>query len=644
MTLRRLSLSLKRYIPPANSSIFGDFPTMCGVVCAVETRPVESFVYAAHRRQRHRGPDSEGFFFEQIGATYIGLAHQRLAILDLSARGAQPMRSHSGNSVIIFNGEIYNYRSLASQYGLQDLRTGTDTEVALELIEKIGIFEASRAFNGMWSIIVFNRGQNRLYFSRDRLGKKPLYYASTKKGMVFASEMHSLLRHPDIEKTADSVTAGRFLAQALQNTDDHSWISGISAFPPAATGHIDVDDPTSGLRNIQKFWSYVDFINNRETRNTSDFLEETYSTVQDAIDIRLHADVPVGIALSGGLDSSIIAAVSKRMHHDSGNAVRLFSATNPGKKEDESEYVFKVARHLGLDVTQFTLDAGGENGLYELLKECIRHNDGPLSSFSNVLFYKLMEAARQSDVTVVLTGQGADEAFCGYRKYPVLELKRRLKNRAFFAAFSLGLGIVKRGTVLSDFSFSEAKRYLGRSNADLLGPQAKTSFRAARLAEITTLADRQWLDIEQYSVPYLCHYEDRMSMAWSREVRAPFLDFRVIELGLKMPATLKLHNGWTKYPLRQAFASQLPASVTWRKDKKGFINPQDDWLRSTLKDQVLSLMSNPSAEVYTQGLVNRSEYLKRFHSYCQGSKTVWFRDVFSPFSLELWLQELRHTP
>lgn len=614
---------------------------MCGLVFALGHHDVERFVREANTTQFHRGPDAQAVHFEQVGPLgKLGFAHQRLAILDLSDRGQQPMSSRSGNLLMVFNGEIYNYRDLASEYGLPLLSSASDTEVALELIEQIGIEDACQRFNGMWAIVVYDRRKKKIFLARDRFGKKPLNYAIINQTIYVASEVKSFFDIDGLELRPNLKVAARYLAQSLQNIDTHTWIESVSSFPPSSIGFIDVAASQIALQGVHRFWT-PEYDDDLEHKKPSDYIAELRETVVDAIRIRLHADVPVGIALSGGIDSSIIAAISKRLQGGMGKDVLLFSATNPGSKDDESSFVEIFAKHTAAQVKQFSLDPGCSEDLYELLTVCNVANDGPVSSFSNILFYKMMEIAGQNGVTCVLTGQGADEAFCGYRKYPALEVKRLLKSGKFFAAAKFLAPFVGRGTLLPQLNFAEAKRYFGATNSSILGETSLVALEKESLgAMVGTMSDRQLLDIEKYSVPYLCHYEDRMSMAWSREVRSPFLDYRVVELGLQMPTELKMASGWTKYCLRLAFEDLLPKEITWRKDKKGFANPQDDWLGTTLKTQVLDIMSDPSAPVYQYGLVDRAGYLESFKRYCSGSKKIWFRDVFAPFSLNVWLRIL----
>lgn len=609
---------------------------MCGLVFALSTRPVREFVTTAHQRQSYRGPDGEGFSFQETAGVHMGMAHERLAIVGLSETGAQPMLSASGRFRILFNGEVYNFLELAQQFGLRNLRSGTDTEVIVELVERLGVDEAVRQFNGMWAMVIQDIEANRFYVTRDRFGKKPLYIHRDCNGIYMASEMHSLLGLPSVDLTPDAVTASRFLSQSLQNVDNRSWLSSIAAFPPASIGTIDGADPASGISDVRSYWT-PDLQTPLHIQGADESIEELRSLVQDAIRLRLHADVPVGIALSGGLDSSIISVQAMKHTGAQGQQTELFSAVNPGSKEDESVHIDMMARHLGSDVRRFQLDPEEGDGLFGLLQNCIRHADGPVTSFSNLLFYKLMESARSVGITVVLTGQGADEAFCGYRKYPVLEVKRLLKAGRILDATKLASGFIANGTIGGQFNLAEAKRYIGASNRTILGEVAANALDLAALAQITSLGERQWLDVSRYSVPYLCHYEDRMSMAWSREVRSPFLDYRVVDMGLRMPECLKLSRGWTKYALRKAFERDLPPSITWRKDKKGFVNPQDDWLKGNLQSVVRDMMGRKDARVYQSGLVDRAGYLERFDAYCAGRGHVWFRDVFAPFALEVWM-------
>ncbi len=614
---------------------------MCGVAGAFGSHQVEQFVRTANSVQHHRGPDARGVLVERVGGVNIGLSHQRLSIIDLSEQGSQPMESQSGRYTIVYNGEIYNYLELRKEHGLDALHSNTDTEVVLELIDRLGIEEACRKFNGMWAMLVYDRKDNKLWLSRDRFGKKPLYYLVHKDTAYVASELKSFLPIEGFEWRVNALSAARFLSQSLQDVDEQSWIEKILSLPAGCNGEIDLSDPAKGVQNISPYWT-LEASEDKWDQSEDKFIEELNAVVSDAIAIRLRSDVPVGIALSGGLDSSIIAAVTSQLNGSSGNQTKLFSATNPGAEEDESHFAMAMAQHLGCDLDSFSLDANPDEDLLQLLQLCNFHNDAPVSSFSAVLFFKLMESARDLGITVILTGQGADEAYCGYRKYPILEAKRLLQSGSPIQAMKLMAGFVKEGTILSQFKFSEAKRYMGSTNASLLGPRAKAAGINELLSNTTSgLAARQILDLTRYSVPYLTHYEDRMSMACSREVRAPFLDYRVVEMGVNAPTRMKMQSGWTKYALRKAFEKDLPNEITWRKDKQGFVNPQDAWMKSRLSTHIEDMNADPNAPIFAEGLVDRQAYQSMFSRYCDGDKKIWFRDIFAPFSLNVWLTSFR---
>jgi asparagine synthase (glutamine-hydrolysing) len=386
---------------------------------------------------------------------------------------------------------------------------------------------------------------------------------------------------------------------------------------------IDLDCPERGIQNERVFWSPS--LSEKYAGSLEDSIEETKELVDDAVKIRLQADVRVGIALSGGLDSSIIATQAAEKYG-------LFSAVSPDLAGDESFFARMMGDHLRIPINEFQLQ---EQDIFESLCRCLNFSDGPLVSFAGVIFSGLMGFARDTGFKVVLTGQGADEAFCGYRKYSILEVRNRLKEAGVSGATKFLLESLVNSHAFRGFSFTEAKRYIGFKSSFL----GESILDLQEPLQANTLNEFQWLDIKSLSVPYLCHYEDRMSMSNSVEVRSPFLDYRVIELGLRMSSYYKLYRGWSKYPLRRAYEHLLPYDIAWRKDKKGFTNPQDYWLKVKLRAAVVDIMSSQDCHVYSFGLVDRKKYLGAFESYCAGRPDIWFREVFGPFCLELWFRE-----
>lgn len=613
---------------------------MCGILAALGRTHPGTFLSGAGDLQSHRGPDFQDSQVRELGlGITAGLGHQRLSVMDLSAAGHQPMRSHSGRMEMVYNGEIYNFAELARAHGLSSLRSTGDSEVALELIERLGIERASQEFNGMWAIVVLDHETGEFLVSRDRFGKKPLYHALVDGTRYFASETKSFLAVDGFDPAPDPLAAARFLAQSLIDVDERSFLAHARGFPAGHTARLSATTPGVALREVRPYWTLPEpsAAPERATGDPAARFDALRELVSDAVRMRLKADVPVGIALSGGLDSSIIASVARRHQQDD---LTLLSVTSPGHKEDEGAFIDIMAAHLDNPVQKFTLE-NSDADLATLFRTCLWHNDGPLPSFAAVLYYKLMEIAHGMGITVVLSGQGADEAFCGYKKYPFFAARSLVSHGRYGAAARLVSGFVANGTMLPQLNFKEMKRYLGLSNASLLGEAAEAAFVPEGLApKGHDVSHRQSDDLLKYSVPFLCRYEDRMSMAWSREIRTPFLDYRVAGEGMTLPYDLKLHKGWTKYALRKAFENDLPSGITWRKDKKGFTNPQDAWLRGILRQDVLDTMSNPNAPVYRHGLVKRDAYLDLFRRYCANSPSIWFRDVFAPYSLNAWLGQV----
>lgn len=612
---------------------------MCGLTAAMgpDADRVVGFVRRANLVQAHRGPDavaSQDFGFERC---HVSLGHQRLSILDLSDAGTQPMASASGRFVIAFNGEIYNYLELKAQFGLAGLRSSSDTEVLLELIEKIGLERALREANGMWALVLLDRQERKVFLSRDRLGKKPLHWMEKDDSIFVASEAKSLVREIGPGFAVDGSAAFRYLTQSLQDIDERTWIQGIRSFPAAHFAAIDLSGPRPVMEAPRPYWRLEEA---QVAGNFDEYVEQLAHVVGDSIRLRLRSDVPIGVALSGGLDSSIIATMVARHCDGSGSPIRFFSAVSPGRPEDESRFVGMMEAYTGTGVERVDLDARFAEDFDGVMEKATFHNDAPIASFSNVLFYLLMQRAWELGIKVIYSGQGADEAFCGYRKYPMFELRRLLRTGRWMEAFSFARPFVARGTVFSQFNFAEAKRYIGRPSRSIVG-EAAAGHAGQPLGAFASMQGRQADDIRKYSVPYLTHYEDRMSMAWSREVRAPFLDYRVVEMGVHAPTSFKLRDGWTKYCLRRAFEDRLPLAIAWRKDKQGFVNPQDHWLKTRLAGQIEAMISDPQSPVFAEGLVDRAAYRTLFEKYRRGARGVWFRDAFAPFALDRWLRIYR---
>jgi asparagine synthase (glutamine-hydrolysing) len=614
---------------------------MCGIVGVISHNKdiVDNYLNVSGGVQKHRGPDIQDACCIQVKDRFLGFGHQRLSIIDLTEAGKQPMELREGNSVIVYNGEVYNYIEIKKSLHNKDYFSDTDTEVVLNALEELGIDKAVNIFNGMWAFAWFDKLNNKVYLCRDRAGVKPLYYYHNGNTLYFASEVKAILEASGEQFSLNDQAVGEYLLQSLQDTNNNSFFSEIQSVPAGHYLEIDLNKPLLDLK-FTRYWNVLD----ADPYSGDDLAGHVKELFTDSVRLRMRSDVPVGVTLSGGLDSSSIASVMKQFLGDSGQ-LNVLSAVSPGTVLDESEFIDEMVSYLDAKVNKIEFNWSADEAI-DLLKKVTWYNDSPAGSFSNVAHYLMMKKAKELGITVILSGQGADELLCGYKKYLGFYLQSLVRNNRIFKAINVFLRFVFNRSIVNQFSLMEARRYLPKRfrqiDIDIRGERLKEYYNSLSLGlkPDQSMQQRQAEDLEVFSVPFLTHYEDRMSMAWSREIRLPFLDFRLMELFVNLPTVTKLRSGWTKYILRQAMDSMLPKKINWRKDKQGFVNPQEDWLKKELKSDVLNTF-NESALIFQLGLVNRVALIKKYDAYCSQSDKhgkIWYRDIFAPFALEIWLQ------
>lgn len=614
---------------------------MCGIAGIVsESEDLEDALRRAEHAQRHRGPDSQGTAIERVGRWHVGLAHQRLAIIDLSPGGHQPMRSRDGRSLLIYNGEIYNYCEIRDELRAAGYKfaTDSDTEVLLTALEHWGPQAAFNRFNGMWAIAWLDLRANTLLLGRDRVGVKPLHYCQADGALYFSSELKAILGMTQRRFALNHQVVGEYLCQSLVEASDETWFEGIRKVPAGHYAVINLDEPQLRLQ-FHRFWS----IGSGEPYDGDEagLITRVRDTFVDAVRLRLRSDVPVGVLLSGGVDSSSIAAAMRQVLGD-GRRPNLLSAVSNDPRFDESRFIDLMARHLDSPVTKFTLQFDPDRA-FELLDEVCWHNDEPVASFSNVAHYLLMQKARELGITVILSGQGADELLCGYRKYLGFYLQQLAKEGRWLRAARTYGEFHARGTVLSQFSMKDAARYLPSflrsGTTDIRGP-ALQDYRpvAIGMEGCRTVTERQYKDVERLSVPALLHTEDRMSMACAREIRVPFMDYRMVGTLAPLPTSLKLRSGWTKHVFRRALEPLLPPEIAWRKDKQGFITPEAEWMRDELRPAITAMFGADSV-VYDRGLIDRERLLQKYRAYCvesHGRGRIFHREIFTALAIQIW--------
>ncbi len=531
---------------------------------------------------RHRGPDDDGFFEDATAS----LGFRRLSIIDLE-HGAQPMSMDGGKLQIVYNGEVYNFRELRAE--LEPLghvfQTTCDTEVVLHAYAEWGT-DCFRRFNGMWGLAILDeRAEDpRLVLARDHFGIKPLFYARHRGRVVFASEIKAILQDETFPREVDEQQMYEYLRFGLFDHNDGTFFRGIRQVPAAAFAVIEGSTISEAT-----YWT-------PRLSEDGDASPETFRAMfERAVQRRLIADVPVGICLSGGLDSSSICTVMAQQLHDHvrdteslGDRLKTFSAVFPGDRIDESSYIKSVLKVTGADNSE--VQPTDQDFIREL-EAWVWHMEEPMVSSAPFAMWMVMRLARRQ-VTVTLDGQAGDELLAGYDHYPYVLLRQLLRERRY-AEFA------REAWLLRDIVTPLVRRRLRERGQRVdVGAMLSPSFTRGRKPPADDrvaddLKRRLLQDFRTYSLPPLLRYEDRASMAHSLEARLPYLDQELVDYILTLPRTAIIHNGWTRAIVRHALHGVLPRKVEARRKKIGFTTPEFRWYRRQ-RAVLQSLMRSPS--------------------------------------------------
>jgi len=521
----------------------------------------------------HRGPDGRGV----RTSANVGLGHRRLAIIDLTDDGAQPMRDGRHPVWITYNGEIYNYLELRAE--LETLgfvfKTSSDTEVLLAAYVCWGE-KCLDHFNGMWSFAIHDERDNTLLCARDRFGVKPFYYVDTPAAFAFGSEIRQLL--PLIERpVADDDLVSDFLVCGLTDHTDRTFFKDVQKLPP---GHLLRVNASTGRFEVERYYSLVPRNGDTDERSAPGLLQ---GLLDDATRLRLRSDVRVGTCLSGGLDSSTVATLAARRHSEKSNeAFFAITAVSQQASNNEEKYAAEVAKGSGLNWlrTEPTYE-----DFASTVATLVDVQEEPFAGPSIMMQYDVMRMARSNGVIVLLDGQGGDETLLGYHRYYAAWLLSHLQSngiRGFVSAFGAAMraGMSPRRLLMYLLGAGSAglrTMFYRWRYSFLKSPELPKSLRLfARSTRDSTAM--QVLEITQTNLPMLLRFEDKNSMHFGIETRLPFLDYRFVEFALGLSAQIKLNHGWTKWPLRAAMQNFLPSTICWRKDKIGFAAPDQLWL------------------------------------------------------------------
>ncbi|MGD1953382.1 MAG: asparagine synthase (glutamine-hydrolyzing) [Leptolyngbyaceae cyanobacterium] len=551
------------------------------------------------------------------------LGHRRLSILDLSQAGHQPMSDRTQRYWVVYNGEIYNYLELRAELetlGHQFL-SSCDTEVLIAAFAQWGEACLNR-FNGMFAFLIYDRKTQRLFAARDRFGIKPLYYwVSPNHSIAFASEIKQFTRLPGWQARMNEQQIYDFLVWSITDHSQETCFDGVYQLRPGECLTVDCQAYWHGQRfSADKALAprrWYDLTLSPSTMDLKAASEKIHYLLQDAVELRLIADVPIGSCLSGGLDSSSIVCLIDQLKRQQ-NQQKTFTACAHASQFDERHWAEKVASIANIEPHYLYPDL---DNLWTILPDIVWHQDEPFGSTSVYAQWSVFQTARQADVTVMLDGQGADEQFCGYHFYFKTLLQEHLRQKRF-AHFWQELNAIKQrhgmsrrkqlsSTTISflpdDFQ-SWGRKVSNRMDINLawLNPSEQSISRdypQYRNDSCNNIRDTTKQHLFATSLQRLLRWEDRNSMAHSIEARVPFVDHRLIELVYGLPTSYKIGQGETKRILRSAMADIIPKDIAQRQDKMGFATPEEMWLKQS--PEKFTELVERSIEL-SQGILNEN--------------------------------------
>jgi asparagine synthase (glutamine-hydrolysing) len=618
---------------------------MCGICGVVDFDP--GFVPSINVIERmadcmkHRGPDDYGYHT----GPHVGLGHRRLSIIDL-AGGHQPIYSDDGKKVIVFNGEIYNYREIRCNLESSGARfnSNSDTEVLLKCYEKYGT-DCLDHLRGMFAFAIWDSDRQALFIARDRLGKKPLYYRASENGLVFGSEIRSILAYGGLERQPDLEAIDSFLSLGY-TLSPRTALKNIYKLPAGCFLVFTHSGPS-----VLRYWQLHTF-DAQPRFESADAIAVLKETLDEAVSLRMISDVPLGAYLSGGLDSSIIVGI---MSEHSQQPVKTFTIGYENAPEhSELKYAAIVAKHFKTDHREIILKP---QGFFDLITKMVWHLEEPIGDQACIPLFLISEQAKK-EVTVMLSGEGADELFAGYNIYVMMRLIGQYRRLPGLFRHGMVNPVIRkildgrRAEKYIEWSEKELQsRYLG-DMADLSSSLKKELYakdfldciEGSYMKEIEgiydevrdsdDLAQMLYLDTKTWLVEDLLLKADKMTMAASIELRTPFLDHRLAEFSRRLLSDLKINRFQKKYILKEAYKEMLPKEITNRK-KKGFPVPLSLWFKDNLNDLIADVLLSDRAR--GRGYFNTDFVRHMLKQQTTGaidySKTLWNLLV-----LELWHQ------
>ncbi len=612
---------------------------MCGIAGIYDPKgniPEEEIKTLTHTL-KHRGPDFQDHWLSENHVMALG--HDRLSIIDLSEEANQPMQSRSGRSVMVYNGEVYNFKELRGGISFEDLRSSSDTEIVLELLEKKGP-QALEELNGMFTLALFRKDKNELLLARDRAGIKPLYYLEKGGRFYFFSELKAILKLPQItsQLTLNQEAIGHFLHLGYI-PEPLTIYKEIKKFPKAHYGIIGFDRKLQ----LKPYWKLDSILQKDQFKSGDHLKEQLHSLIIDSVKMQMVSDVPLGSFLSGGTDSSLVTSVASKY---SENPLKTFNIAFKEKKHDESKYARRVADVLGCEHTEYQLD---QSEGFELIKEILPTYDQPFGDSSAIPLMLISRLARE-EVKVVLTGDGGDEPFLGYGSY---SWAKRMDQPVFNTLFPFANVLL---SISGKERFKKASRILKRTKGSIrshIFSQEQYLFSQNEVVNLVkegfkefhysdpqnrkrSNAEKQALfDLNYYLPDDLLEKVDRASMKYGLECRVPLLDHRIIEFAQMLPEEMKLLGGNRKVVLKEILEEYLPYELVHR-PKWGFSIPLESWLKENLDTGFKDLCSEDF--IRNQSALDAESVLHLIRSYSEG-KTELYNKVWHILVFFWWARD-----
>jgi len=642
---------------------------MCGIIASIGFGDREALQRMTDLIA-HRGPDDAGLWCEDENrGRFVGLGSRRLAILDLTPAGHMPMISADGNYVLVYNGEIYNYRTLRNELEAcgHHFRSNTDSEVILHGYRQWGVHCVSR-FNGMFAFALWDRAERRLFFARDHFGIKPLYYTEDNGRLALASELKSLLLLKEVSRAIDFHALDQYFS-FLWVPEPATIFKHIRKLLPGHYGLF-----RDGNLRIEQYWD-LRFPREDQSQpiDPRELVGELRARFAHTVKSQLVSDVPVGAFLSAGMDSSSIVA---NMAGASSARVHTYTISFPLKNRrgevalDDPRVAARTARHFDCVHTDIVVNPDAAR----LLPRLVWHMDEPVADPAIITAYLINREARKS-VTVLLSGIGGDEVFGGYRKYQAHYLAQKYQRLPRWLRLRLLEPMVRQAPILSKTPWAAYMRFAKKMlRSGSLPPQERFIMDSvylsdtdkvqlyrpelyseiigydprhrhldcfAKVAECDFLNQMLYLDTKMFLPSLNLNYNDKMSMASSAEVRVPFLDWEFVQWAAdNVPPSLKIHGSTTKYILRQAMEPLIPAEVLTQA-KAGFGAPIDQWLRDELRPMVEELLSDHAIRL--RGMFDPGFVRRMIEEHYSGSADRSF-NIWQLLTLELWFRQFVDAP